>query len=64
MMNARANAHPYDEEEGRTAATASCLTCTVLVMKRAAALREGPTAVEEVENRRRDHLREEHAHRT
>ncbi|MFF7023455.1 hypothetical protein ACFY97_20965 [Streptomyces klenkii] len=61
MMNARANAHPYDEEEGsRTAAPASCLTCAVLVMKRAAALRESPTAVEEVERKRREHVRNGH----
>ncbi|QLE74473.1 hypothetical protein FGW37_25330 [Streptomyces rectiverticillatus] len=56
MMNARANAHPYDEEGTR--ADTSCLTCAVLVMKRAAALRQGPAAVEEVERRRKEHLRQ------
>ncbi|MEV4926335.1 hypothetical protein [Streptomyces roseoverticillatus] len=58
-MNARTNTHPCDDENTRTG-EASCLTCAVLVMKRAAALREGLTAVEEVENRRREHVRNGH----
>ncbi|MEH6373474.1 hypothetical protein V7793_03805 [Streptomyces sp. KLMMK] len=57
MMNARANAHPHDEESTRTD-KASCLTCAVLVMKRAAALRQGLAAVKEVERRRDEHLRQ------
>ncbi|MGK5547792.1 hypothetical protein ACSNOH_24085 [Streptomyces sp. URMC 127] len=40
--------------------TASCLTCTILVMRRAAALREGLAAVEEVERRRREHVQNGH----
>ncbi|WKU47566.1 hypothetical protein Q3V23_27845 [Streptomyces sp. VNUA116] len=60
MLNERANAHPYDDEGTRTKTTASCLTCAVLVMKRAAALRESPTAVEEVESRRKEHVRSDH----
>ncbi|MFF4215690.1 hypothetical protein [Streptomyces nondiastaticus] len=60
MLNERANAHPYDDEGTRTKTTASCLTCAVLVMKRAAALRQGLAAVQEVEGRRREHLRQEH----
>ncbi|CAM5369078.1 hypothetical protein [Streptomyces abikoensis] len=59
-MNARANAHPYDEEARRTATTATCLTCAVLVMRRAAALREGLAAVEEVERKRSEHVRKGH----
>ncbi|MFH8789023.1 hypothetical protein [Streptomyces roseoverticillatus] len=59
--NARANAHPYNDDEGsRTAKTASCLTCAILVMKRANAYRQGLAAVEEIEDRRREHLQKEH----
>ncbi|MCF3105210.1 hypothetical protein IPZ58_26990 [Streptomyces roseoverticillatus] len=58
-MNARTNAHPYDNEDTRTG-EASCLTCAVLVMRRAAALRQGLAAVQEVENRRREHVRNGH----
>ncbi|WP_424890562.1 hypothetical protein [Streptomyces sp. XH2] len=59
-MNARTNTHPCDDENTRPAGKASCLTCAVLVMKRASAYRQGPAAVEEIENRRREHLRQEH----
>ncbi|MEU1819099.1 hypothetical protein ABZ543_28520 [Streptomyces roseifaciens] len=56
MMNARANAHPHEEEGGRTGT--SCLTCAILIMRRAVALRQGLAAVEEVERRRREHLQQ------
>ncbi|WP_179081891.1 hypothetical protein [Streptomyces rectiverticillatus] len=48
------------EQAGSKSSQTSCLKCTVLVVRRAAALRQGPGAVKEIDARQRQHVSEAH----